>query len=218
MSSSRGGGSGETCWARSISSSVVSPMAEMTTTTSFPAFLVATIRWATRLMPSASATEEPPYLCTTRPTVVVSSNHWLRYAVRRCTRRSLGLHSSRDTIVAYPLTSSRAACPADPDPAGRFNGRVRHAPQTFRGTICQGGLGNLLGLMSIGAWSGRRVGERQSAATEEQRHEEDHRRPVHLPRRGRRGASRVALPVLQRRDGRRGQLDLGGVRHHAAGP
>ncbi len=39
MSSSRGGGSGETCSARSISSSVVSPIAEMTTTTSWPCCL-----------------------------------------------------------------------------------------------------------------------------------------------------------------------------------
>ena len=68
MSSSRPAGSGETCWARSISSSVVSPIAETTTTTSLPACLASTIRWATRLMPSASATEEPPYFCTTRPT------------------------------------------------------------------------------------------------------------------------------------------------------
>ena len=68
MSSSRGGGSGETCRARSISSSVVSPIAEMTTTTSWPSCLVATIRLATRLMLSASATDEPPYFCTTRPT------------------------------------------------------------------------------------------------------------------------------------------------------
>ena len=36
MSSSRAGGDGETCWARSISSSVVSPIAETTTTTSLP--------------------------------------------------------------------------------------------------------------------------------------------------------------------------------------
>ena len=68
MSSSRGGGSGETCSARSISSSVVSPIAEMTTTTSWPCALVATMRLATRLMLFASATDEPPYFCTTRPT------------------------------------------------------------------------------------------------------------------------------------------------------
>ena len=51
MSSSRGGGSGVTCSARSRSSSVVSPMAETTTTTSLPALRVSTMRWATRLMP-----------------------------------------------------------------------------------------------------------------------------------------------------------------------
>ena len=39
MSSSRPGGSGETCSARSSSSSVVSPIAETTTQTSWPAFL-----------------------------------------------------------------------------------------------------------------------------------------------------------------------------------
>ena len=37
MSSSRPGGSGVTCWARSSSSSVVSPIADTTTTTSLPA-------------------------------------------------------------------------------------------------------------------------------------------------------------------------------------
>ena len=66
MSSSRPGGAGLTRLARSISSSVVSPIAETTTTTWLPACFVATMRLATRLMPSASATEEPPYFCTTR--------------------------------------------------------------------------------------------------------------------------------------------------------
>ena len=68
MSSSRPGGSGLTCAARSRSSSVVSPMADTTTTTEWPAFRVATMRCATRLMPSASATEDPPYFCTTSAT------------------------------------------------------------------------------------------------------------------------------------------------------
>ena len=81
MSSSRGGGSGLTCWARSRSSSVGSPIAETTTTTSLPGFLVATMRWATRLMPSASATDEPPYFCTTMPTTL------LRCCLRRAARR-----------------------------------------------------------------------------------------------------------------------------------
>ena len=62
MSSSRPGGSGLTCWARSISSSVVSPIAETTTTTSLPALRVSTIRSATRLMRSASATRRAAVL------------------------------------------------------------------------------------------------------------------------------------------------------------
>jgi hypothetical protein len=72
MSSSRGGGVGVTPRARSIRSSVVSPMADTMTTTSLPSFFVSTTRFATRLMPSASATEEPPYFCTIRPTVHLS--------------------------------------------------------------------------------------------------------------------------------------------------
>ena len=71
MSSSRPGGSGETCCARSSSSSVVSPMAETTTQTSWPSLRVATMRSATRLMRSASATDEPPYFWTTSPTTAL---------------------------------------------------------------------------------------------------------------------------------------------------
>src|SRR5215469_6443278 len=69
MSSSRPGGAGLTWFARSRSSSVVSPIADTTTTTRLPALRAVTIRWATRLMPSASATDDPPYFCTTRATV-----------------------------------------------------------------------------------------------------------------------------------------------------
>src|SRR6202012_3668116 len=72
----RPGGAGVTWLARSSSSSVVSPIAETTTTTWLPARLVATMRLATRLMPSASATEEPPYFCTTRAIGRVAPN-WL---------------------------------------------------------------------------------------------------------------------------------------------
>lgn len=68
MSISRGGGAGDTWRARSSRSSVVSPIAETTTTTSLPAFLVSTIRSATRRILSASATEDPPYFCTTSAT------------------------------------------------------------------------------------------------------------------------------------------------------
>ena len=78
MSSSRGGGSGVTCSARSRSSSVVSPIAETTTTTSWPALRVLTMRCATRLMPAASATDEPPYFCTTMPTGQYSARAGVR--------------------------------------------------------------------------------------------------------------------------------------------
>ena len=47
---------------------MVSPIAETTTTTSLPSRRVATMRSATRLIRSASATDEPPYFCTTSPT------------------------------------------------------------------------------------------------------------------------------------------------------
>ncbi len=67
MSSSRAGGSGLTCSARSSSSSVVSPMAETTTTTRARPCGSRRCGRRTRLTPSASATEEPPYFCTTRP-------------------------------------------------------------------------------------------------------------------------------------------------------
>ena len=61
ISSSRPPGIGVTAFAKSINSSVVSPIALTTTTTWLPSFLAATIRAATRFMPSASATEDPPY-------------------------------------------------------------------------------------------------------------------------------------------------------------
>ena len=95
MSSSRGGGVGLTCSARSRSSSVLSPIAETTTTTSCPACRVSTMRRATRLMPSASATEEPPYFCTTMPTVEVleSRKGCSVRAPRRADCRGSGLDS-----------------------------------------------------------------------------------------------------------------------------
>ncbi len=68
MSSSRAGGSGDTCSASSSSSSVESPIAETTTTTSWPAFLVSTMRRATRLMLAASETLDPPNFWTMRDT------------------------------------------------------------------------------------------------------------------------------------------------------
>src|SRR5699024_2000963 len=68
MSISRCGGDGQTWSARSRSSSVVSPIADATTTTSSPAFRVSTILSATRRIRSADSTEEPPYFCTTSAT------------------------------------------------------------------------------------------------------------------------------------------------------
>ena len=72
ISSSRPGGFGETCLARSIKSSVVSPIAETTTTTSLPARLVSTIRLATRKIPGASETDDPPNFATIKPIAIKS--------------------------------------------------------------------------------------------------------------------------------------------------
>jgi hypothetical protein len=69
MSSSRGAGIGATSAASASSSSVVSPIALTATTTSCPARRVSTMRLATRLMLSASATDEPPYFCTISATI-----------------------------------------------------------------------------------------------------------------------------------------------------
>ena len=65
-SSSRGSGSSVMPAARPSSSSVVSPIADTTTTRSWPAARSRAIRRATRLMRSAPATEEPPNFWTTR--------------------------------------------------------------------------------------------------------------------------------------------------------
>src|SRR5438132_10322861 len=77
MSSSRRSGLAETCFARARSSSVVSPMADTTTTTSWPLRLVLTTRSATCRMRATSATLEPPYFCTTIATVELSFDHRL---------------------------------------------------------------------------------------------------------------------------------------------
>ncbi len=64
MSISRRLGVGETCRASAISSSVVCPIAETTTTMSFPAARASAIRRATARMRSGPLTDVPPYLCT----------------------------------------------------------------------------------------------------------------------------------------------------------
>jgi hypothetical protein len=64
MSISRGCDFSETLWARSRRSSVVSPIAETTTTRSVPARRVLTMRSATFWMRSGEPTEVPPYFWT----------------------------------------------------------------------------------------------------------------------------------------------------------
>src|SRR5439155_19120761 len=58
--------------------------------------------------------------------------------------------------------------------------------------------------------------ERSATHRGEESHEEAHRRAVHLARRRRRGARPVALPALQRRDGRRRGRHPRCGRHHPA--
>ncbi len=108
MSSSRPGGSGDTCCARSSSSSVVSPMALTTTQTSWPALRVATMRSATRLMRSASETDEPPYFCTTRPMVGESR----RVPGLGCGGMADVIRSRDERICGPGRESSPAACAA----------------------------------------------------------------------------------------------------------
>jgi hypothetical protein len=54
----------------------VSPIALTATTTSLPALRVSTMRFATRLMLSASATEDPPNFCTIKLTVAAPGGGW----------------------------------------------------------------------------------------------------------------------------------------------
>ena len=65
MSNSRTFGVGETWWARSISPSVVLPIAETVPTTRRPRCFASTSRRATCLILSGSATDEPPNFMTT---------------------------------------------------------------------------------------------------------------------------------------------------------
>src|SRR5438034_9060372 len=69
MSSSRRAGLSVSFLARARSSSVVSPIADTTTTTSLPAAFVVATRSATLRILSTSATEEPPYFWTTMATL-----------------------------------------------------------------------------------------------------------------------------------------------------
>src|SRR5262245_32379115 len=73
MSSSRRDGDGLIDLAFSMSWFVVLPIADTTTTTFLPAALVRAIRFATSLILSASATDEPPYFWTTIPVGVTGA-------------------------------------------------------------------------------------------------------------------------------------------------
>src|SRR5438128_5469012 len=84
MSSSRRAGLSQTCRASFSSSSVVSPMAETTTTTSLPEARVAATRSATFWMRPTSATDEPPYFWTT---IGIGRGRRTRSARRRRLRR-----------------------------------------------------------------------------------------------------------------------------------
>ena len=68
MSISRPGRVVDTCEARAIRLSVALPIAETTTTTSWPWRLVMATFSATARIRSGSATEVPPYFCTIRAT------------------------------------------------------------------------------------------------------------------------------------------------------
>ena len=68
MSSSRAAGASDTSWARRSRSSVVLPIADTTTTTSWPSLRVRTMWSATARIRSGSATDVPPNFWTRRLT------------------------------------------------------------------------------------------------------------------------------------------------------
>ena len=145
MSSSRGWGCGVTCWARSISSSVLSPMAETTTTTSWPAFFVSTMRRATRFTQVASATDEPPYFWTISDTSARTSCRVLgglgqvtslpaapgrsgtsgSWDIRLTVRTAAGAATSRARRRGTRGTPDRTGAPAS---APRRRGRTSRSP------------------------------------------------------------------------------------------
>src|SRR3954470_22933496 len=79
-------------------------MAETTTTTSLPAFLVSTMRSATRRIRSASDTEDPPYFCTTSATVkpFLGGVHLRIKGLRTPISRSVAAQASREAAGRSP--------------------------------------------------------------------------------------------------------------------
>src|SRR5262249_39492445 len=114
MSSSRRSGFADTCFARSSSSSVVSPIADTTTTTSWPSRRVRMTRSATCFSLATSATEEPPYFWTTMDmapslslTLLECSDHRRVIAVphvflHRTPGRAPGQLRARDDVIEPP--------------------------------------------------------------------------------------------------------------------
>ena len=108
ISSSRRSGLGDTCLARASSSSVVSPIAETTTTTSWPWRLVRMTRSATRCIRETSATLDPPYFWTT----IGTKPSYARSVPTKKTARTMtaraGAHTSRGLKRALPAHRLRA--------------------------------------------------------------------------------------------------------------
>src|SRR3954470_11471716 len=88
-------------------------MADTTTTTSLPARRASTMRCATRLIFSASPTEEPPYFCTTSAITDLFHLH-SSSAPFICTGRTLSLRNMvivEDSARATPGCSTDFHCP-----------------------------------------------------------------------------------------------------------
>src|SRR5262245_8288918 len=108
MSSSRRSGFGDTCLASDSSSSVVSPIAETTTTTSWPSARVFITRSATLRILVTSATLEPPYFWTTIAITSIENCHHRRVVagshvfLHRTRRRACGQRFARHHVVEAP--------------------------------------------------------------------------------------------------------------------
>src|SRR6266511_1675594 len=159
MSSSRGGGSVETRLASAIRSSVESPIAETTTTTSWPACLVATTRSATCLILGASATEVPPYFCTIKAIGIRSQGVWSRGRATsgpRCPARP-------DRLESLPGSAGRAPRAGPRAPSGRSDPHVASAGEGAAE-------GDLVGVLKVAA-------DRQAAGQPRHPHPERRQQP-----------------------------------------
>ena len=90
---------------------MVSPIAETTTTTSFPAFFVSTILCATRLTLAASETDEPPNFCTIKATCYSFSLRYVSCARPRAYYGSSNLNTGIRHTIAFVSVPSRLSSP-----------------------------------------------------------------------------------------------------------